>query len=277
MVKSYGTITITMIDLAIAYDIQLSNSVIIKDTNGNYLPSTITIKGFSQQVNEDAQAYKGYYTIAESNNGTDWITTVAKSAASTSYDYTYQQKGILFIRVQMKDAEDNLLTQKIIPIVSEGTEGYTVFLDNESHTFLGDEVAAIEGEKVVVTPIVYKGSTREDVVITSITNVPSGLSYSQTSNPKEWISTTITVSKANTLKSSGTLDINFTADGKNFTKKFSYSVALKGAVGTGYEIVANSQIVRRKYNGATVPSEVEFKAYEVKTDDRIPYHGVLRI
>lgn len=118
MVKSYGTITVTVINLAVAYNIQLSNSVIIKDSSGVYTPLTITITGKSQPVGENEQDYSAYFTISESDDGTSWVTTVSKTTLVSSYSYTYQQKGSSFIRIQMKDTDENLLSEKIIPIIS---------------------------------------------------------------------------------------------------------------------------------------------------------------
>lgn len=110
-----------------------------------------------------------------------------------------------------------------------GKDAYTVVLSNESHTFPGSTSAALAGN-ATCTIIAYKGATKVNATIGTITGMPTGMSVSLSNNGTQNTSFTVSVTTSMTTKN-GTLTVPITVDGVVFNKTFSYSIALKGNTG----------------------------------------------
>lgn len=110
-----------------------------------------------------------------------------------------------------------------------GKDAYTVVLSNESHTFPGSTSAALAGN-ATCTIIAYKGATKVNATIGTITGMPTGMSVSLSNNGTQNASFTVSVTTSMTTKN-GTLTVPITVDGVVFNKTFSYSIALKGNTG----------------------------------------------
>ena len=110
-----------------------------------------------------------------------------------------------------------------------GKDAYTVVLSNESHTFPGSTSAALAGN-ATCTIIAYKGATKVNATIGTITGMPTGMSVSLSNNGTQNASFTVSVTTSMTTKN-GTLTVPITIDGVVFNKTFSYSIALKGNTG----------------------------------------------
>lgn len=113
---------------------------------------------------------------------------------------------------------------------STGADAYTVLLTNESHTFAGSTTAALAGS-TTCNVIAYKGATQVAATIGTITGKPTGMTTSITSNGTTSAFFTVTVTTA-MVTQNGVLTIPVTVDGKTFSKKFTYSLALTGATGS---------------------------------------------
>ena len=105
-----------------------------------------------------------------------------------------------------------------------GADAYTVFLTNESYTFAGSTTAALAGSTTTEV-IVYKGINKITPTSITVGTKPTGLSSSVSGSIITLTATTALVSK------SGTVPITITADGKTFTKQFSYALSLQGGKG----------------------------------------------
>lgn len=116
-----------------------------------------------------------------------------------------------------------------------GADAYTVFLTNESYTFAGSTTAALAGSTTTEV-IVYKGINKITPTSITVGTKPTGLSSSVSGSIITLTATTALVSK------SGTLPITITADGKTFTKQFSYALSLQGATGNPGKGVAAEEI-----------------------------------
>ena len=112
---------------------------------------------------------------------------------------------------------------------STGADAYTVLLTNESHTFAGSTTAAIAGS-TTCNVIAYKGATQVAATIGTITGKPTGMTTSITSNGTTSAYFTVSVTTAMVTKN-GVLTIPVVVDGKSFSMKFTYSLALTGAIG----------------------------------------------
>lgn len=124
---------------------------------------------------------------------------------------------------------------------NDGKDAYTIVLSNESHTFAGSIDTALAGNTTCVITA-YKGITKQNVTIGTVTGAPSGMSVLISNNGSTNATLTITVTTA-MQTANGTLTIPITIDGQSFTKTFAYAVAFKGATGAkgddGYTPVKN--------------------------------------
>lgn len=111
----------------------------------------------------------------------------------------------------------------------DGKDAYTVILTNESHTFAGSTTAALAGS-TTCNVVAYKGATQMAATIGTITGQPTGMTTSITSNGTTSAYFTVTVTTEMTTKN-GVLTVPVTVDGKSFSMKFTYSLALKGEQG----------------------------------------------
>lgn len=138
---------------------------------------------------------------------------------------------------------------------TDGEDGYTIFLTNENFTFVADDTGNVTKAQTTTTNILaYKGSNSLAFTIGTLPTV-NGLTLSKTTD-------TITI-KANTgtsLADVGSFDIIINADGKSFTKTFSWSKSKQGATGaTGASgtnaksvgIVASTQVFKSTDGGTT--------------------------
>lgn len=138
---------------------------------------------------------------------------------------------------------------------TDGEDGYTIFLTNENFTFVADDTGNITKAQTTTTNILaYKGSNSLAFTIGTLPTV-NGLTLSKTTD-------TITI-KANTgtsLADVGSFDIIINADGKSFTKTFSWSKSKQGATGaTGasgtnaksVDIMASTQVFKSTDGGTT--------------------------
>lgn len=138
---------------------------------------------------------------------------------------------------------------------TDGEDGYTIFLTNENFTFVADDTGNVTKAQTTTTNILaYKGSNSLAFTIGTLPTV-NGLTLSKTTD-------TITI-KANTgasLADVGSFDIIINADGKSFTKTFSWSKSKQGATGaTGasganaksVDIMTSTQIFKSTDGGTT--------------------------
>lgn len=147
---------------------------------------------------------------------------------------------------------------------TDGEDGYTVFLTNENFTFVADDTGNITKAQTTTTNILaYKGSNSLAFTIGTLPTV-NGLTLSKTTD-------TITI-KANTgtsLADVGSFDIIINADGKSFTKKFSWSKTKTGASGSNaeYVTVTGEQVFKytNNFSGTPTPSSIKLTATKFNT------------
>ena len=158
------------------------------------------------------------------------------------------------------------------------TLAYTVILTNESHTFAGSETAALQSS-TSCSVVAYKGAERVPVKIGTITGMPSGMSVSVSSNDTVNAYFTVSVTKSMRTKN-GVLDVPIVVGGKNFTKQFTYSLALKGVPGDSAvtrSIQVSPNVVIRNGNDIS-PTSISVSAFEQTGDqDRVSYSGRFRV
>ena len=115
---------------------------------------------------------------------------------------------------------------------TSGDDAYTVYLTNENHTFPCENNGNIKVAISTSTNVmVLKGATP---IMPTITNIPSanGLTIIKGStSASNGAILNITANTGTALASNGSFNITISADGKTFTKLFSWSKAFKGANG----------------------------------------------
>ena len=149
---------------------------------------------------------------------------------------------------------------------TDGEDGYTIFLTNENFTFVADDTGNVTKAQTTTTNILaYKGSNSLAFTIGTLPTV-NGLTLSKTTD-------TITI-KANTgtsLADVGSFDIIINADGKSFTKKFSWSKTKTGASGSNaeYVTVTGEQMFKytNNFSGTPTPSSITLTATKFNTNE----------
>lgn len=190
------------------------------------------------------------YSLNGGNFGSAVPTGVTRSGNTVTIDPT----KAVFETFTIKAADATVSDVFTISRIKDGGEGipgadaYTVFLTNESYTFAGSTTAALAGSTTTEV-IVYKGINKITPTSITVGTKPTGLSSSVSGSIITLTATTALVSK------SGTVPITIIADGKTFTKQFSYSLSLQGATGnTGKGVAAEEISYAISQEGTTPPT-----------------------
>ena len=225
-------------------------------------------------------------SLSKSGNA---VTIVANKGASLANTGTFKipviVDGITFEKTFSWTKSKNGLSG------ADGEDGYTIFLTNENFTFVADDTGNVTKAQTTTTNILaYKGSNSLAFTIGTLPTV-NGLTLSKTTD-------TITI-KANTgtsLADVGSFDIIINADGKSFTKTFSWSKSKQGATGaTGaagasgtnaksVDIVASTQVFKSTDGGKTflpnsivltaVLQNVTYSSWQCSTDGGKTWSGL---
>ena len=190
------------------------------------------------------------YSLNGGNFGSAVPTGVTRSGNIVTIDPT----KAVFDTLTIKAADATVSDVFTISRIKDGGEGpsgsdaYTVFLTNESYTFAGSTTSALAGSTTTEV-IVYKGINKITPTSITVGTKPTGLSSSVSGSIITLTATTALVSK------SGTVPITITADGKTFTKQFSYALSLQGATGnTGKGVAAEEISYAISQDGTTPPT-----------------------
>lgn len=174
-------------------------------------------------------------------NGGNFGSAVPNGVTRSGNTVTIDPIKAVFNTFTIKAADATVSDVFTIARIKDGGEGipgadaYTVFLTNESYTFAGSTTAALAGSTTTEV-IVYKGINKITPTSITVGTKPTGLSSSVSGSIITLTATTALVSK------SGTVPITITADGKTFTKQFSYALSLQGATGSTGKGVAAEEI-----------------------------------
>ncbi|MFB5430886.1 hypothetical protein ACE4ZH_07740 [Enterococcus casseliflavus] len=190
------------------------------------------------------------YSLNGGNFGSAVPTGVTRSGNTVTIDPT----KAVFDTFAIKAADATVSDVFTISRIKDGGEGppgadaYTIFLTNESYTFAGSTTAALAGSTTTEV-IVYKGINKITPTSITVGTMPTGLSSSVSGSIITLTATTALVSK------SGTVPITIIADGKTFTKQFSYALSLQGATGnTGKGVAAEEISYAISQDGITPPT-----------------------
>ena len=247
-VKIKGTDGKGISNAVITYQVSDSSSVI---PTGAWLPNlptvlagqylwTKTVTSFTDgtsvtgynigRVGENGAAGKGIKnTEVTYQAGTSG--TVAPTGTWSANIPTVAANQYLWTRTILTYTDNTISTSYSIGKMGySGVDGYTITLSNESHTFAGSTIAALEGS-TTCDIIAYKGATRIAATIGTITGMPTGMTVASINNGTINAGFTVTVA-GNMTTTNGNLTVPITIDGKIFNKIFTYVVSLAGEAGT---------------------------------------------
>ncbi len=234
---------------AYSYELIVSHAAITKSEAGVYNPTSIVLTATRGQGTTTAPAsYSGRFQIETTTNNSTWNVEYTSSSDESSKTYTIPD-DIIAIRcsLYLAGGTTTLLDQQTVPIVNDGVKGdtgttgaagkdaYTIILSNESHTFAAGTDAAIAGTATSKV-ISYKGATQilcyagSSSSATSISTGTTGLTCAITNNNSQNVTLTFSATTSLITKS-GTVSIPVVADGKSFTKIFTWSLSLTGSTG----------------------------------------------
>ena len=227
-----------------------STQAITVDKDGKITPaSSFSVTGTA--VNTAISNWT--YSLNGGNFGSAVPTGVTRAGNTVTIDPT----KAVFDTFTIKAADATVSDVFTISRIKDGGEGppgsdaYTVFLTNESYTFAGSTTAALAGSTTTEV-IVYKGINKITPSSITVGTKPTGLSSSVSGSIITLTATTALVSK------SGTVPITITADGKTFTKQFSYALSLQGGKGdtgdTGKGVTTEEISYAISQDGTTPPT-----------------------
>lgn len=130
------------------------------------------------------------------------------------------------------------------------TDAYSVQMTNEAHIFIGDTDSVSTTQTTTTQILALCGAEIISCSVGEIT-CPTGLSaVSDGKTP----SPTITITATSALTTSGTITIPVIIGDITINKVFSYSIAFKGATGTGVKITSKAVEYQKSSNGTTAPT-----------------------
>lgn len=234
---------------AYVYELNCSPSSLIKQTDGTISPSSVAFSITRAQGTGLPTSYSGRF-IVEEYNGSSWTTKYTSSSNESSHTYTPTSTATMIrATAYLAGGTTTQIDTQSIPIVSNGSsgsDGYTVLLNNESHVFAATTSAAIAGS-TSSSVIAFKGTTQIAATIGTITGQVSGLTTSISNNGTTTASFTVNVTTSLTTRQ-GELTIPVTVDGKSYSLRFSWALALTGAQGDqGDSGIGVSNIVEQYY------------------------------
>ncbi len=202
-------------------------------------PMTITIWGELAATKNAFVAYNSggnvpLATLQKVSEGVYHRQFTWKNAAGATsryvniYTLNSEQSGVSRIdRIKLERGHNSAPVWTPAPTDSDA---YSIILTNESHIFEGDTEKAVSGSASSEI-IAYKGATQVAATIDSISGMPAGMSVSKTGDGT--VNAGFTVSVTPVMKTRrGVLTVSVTVDGKQFTRKFSWSLSLRGTPGT---------------------------------------------
>lgn len=188
------------------------------------------------------------------------ISGATSSAYSLAHNATIWGSGTTYKSITIRCTSGGMYDEVTIVKVSSGTsgtdgaDGYTVLLTNESHLFEGDDEKAVAGTTECGV-VAYKGNIQIATTIGTISGMPVGMSVAVNNNGTTSAKFTVTVRTTLTTRQ-GVLDVPVTVDGHIFVLKFSWALSLKGKDGRGIVSVVEMYAVNN--SNTNEPADTDF-------------------
>ena len=240
-----------------------TTSQVFKLIGTSYSPSTITL---SPTFNNSTYSKWQYST----NNGSTWTNVTSGSngltisnnkliIANTCSLFTDSINVIQFRVTGTNNAVDIMSIMRI----QDGTDAFSVILDNEAHTFSANYEGYAMAQEITLGLLGYIGDDACNLTVGTISGLPNGMTVKINNNGSATPSIKITVS-ANVMNTrNGVLNIpvSTTYNGKSYScnKKFSYSLSLDGTPASSCKINAPASVFLSDDGGKTYsPTTITF-------------------
>lgn len=134
------------------------------------------------------------------------------------------------------------------------TDGYSIILTSEAHTFVGGTSGAASGNSCETQVVAFCGSSQCSAVTIDVDAIvcPSGISAAVTNNGTASPIVKFTTTAEITAACEATIPV--TVDGVVINKKFSFAVAKAGSEGTSVTIKSKSVTYQAGDSGTTAPT-----------------------
>lgn len=213
---------------AVTRYLQVSHSAIVKNTNGTYTPSSITLQAFEKSGSSAITNYAGRFMFIAHGNSSDTTYYTSSSNESSKVISIPSGNWVSFeFRLYEAGGTSVLIDKQTSPVVVDGQNAKVALLTNDSHTFAGGYTSATN-DSVTFGVLGYEGATQIATTVGTITGTISGKLTASIQN-NGTTNTTITVSTTDTLtQQTGILTISITVGGITMNKIFSWSVMYLG-------------------------------------------------
>lgn len=205
-------------------------------------PSSISLNGEIQGVSQIKWQYKNSSGTFVDYPTTSDNTSITSSILIVKPTHAVFVNNIATIKLSTENSDvfdiisiSKLYDGKTGSGGATGAGGLSIILGNESQILTATEAANHPVSATIITiPIMaYKGTAITSCTLTTPTNLPSGMTASQ-STSNNVITLTLTVAANATLgnKDNGTIDLSITSNGQTVKKIFSWAKAVRGNNGT---------------------------------------------
>ena len=205
-------------------------------------PSSISLNGEIQGVSQIKWQYKNSSGTFVDYPTTSDNTSITSSILIVKPTHAVFVNNIATIKLSTENSDifdiisiSKLYDGKTGSGGATGAGGLSIILGNESQILTATEVAnhPVSATTITIPIMAYKGTTITSCTLTTPTNLPSGMTASQ-STSNNVITLTLTVAANATLgnKDNGTIDLSITSNGQTVKKIFSWAKAVRGNNGT---------------------------------------------
>lgn len=224
-----------------AHDVSIDGEQVFKYDKSGALTGAaqITLNATATNVNITKWQYKkadgsfvDYITTSENAN-------INGSTLIVKHTHEVFSNNVATIKVLTSDSNvtDIISIAKIYDGATGGTgaagkDAYTVLLTNEAQVFAANVSGACSAFTATAKVIAYKGATKVTPTVATPTELPTGMTFSQsTANSEVTCSFVVAANATLGNADTGIINLTVTVDGKAFVKTFSWSKSKTGATG----------------------------------------------
>jgi hypothetical protein len=147
--------------LSTSYSLISSVGALLRDTNADYVPATITFSAQSAVGTTGPSAYSGRFKIYHSIDGSTFTLSYTSSANESSKTYTPPVgKVAIKCELYLAGGTTTKIDETIVPVVDAGSNALTVTVTNPSQTVPSSSAGVVSSYTNTGTTIqVYEGAT----------------------------------------------------------------------------------------------------------------------
>ena len=245
-----------VVDASFVRILPSSNIFNMKYNESSYKPNSITLTPLLSRCEFSSWSYsydgETWTTIISGSNGL--TINNGKLIISNSSDIFTEENNSVAFKVNCTEEVSDVTTIVRVRDGVQGNDSVVVQLDNENHSFLGNQAGQAMDSTIEIKVYGYSGVIQKPTTVGTI-NSPTGMTITVSGN--NTINNKIKISVDSNLTSSGVVNIPITCMGITYNKVFSYNISLPGIDGEGARSISIQ------------PSSMAFK-YNTSSDDYSP-------